>query len=50
MVSIKDVAELAGVSVATVSRTLSRPDKVAEHTREKVMKAVQHICYQCARQ
>ena len=45
MVSIKDVAELAGVSVATVSRTLSRPDKVAEATRERVMKAVEKSGY-----
>lgn len=45
MVSIKDVAELAGVSVATVSRTLSRPDKVAESTREKVMAAVEKCGY-----
>ena len=45
MVSIKDVAELAGVSVATVSRTLSRPDKVAESTRERVMQAVEKSGY-----
>ncbi|MYM62794.1 LacI family DNA-binding transcriptional regulator [Pseudomaricurvus sp. HS19] len=40
MVTIKDVARLAGVSIATVSRTLSKPDSVAEATREKVMTAV----------
>ncbi len=45
MVSIKDVAEIAGVSVATVSRTLSRPEKVAESTREKVMAAVERCGY-----
>jgi LacI family repressor for deo operon, udp, cdd, tsx, nupC, and nupG len=45
MVSIKDVARLAGVSVATVSRSLARPEKVAIRTREKVMKAVQQSGY-----
>ncbi len=40
MVTIKDVARLAGVSIATVSRTLSKPDSVAETTRARVMKAV----------
>ncbi|MFV8817568.1 LacI family DNA-binding transcriptional regulator [Haliea sp. E17] len=45
MVSIKEVAEIAGVSVATVSRTLSRPEKVAESTREKVMAAVERCGY-----
>ncbi len=45
MVSIKDVAKIAGVSVATVSRTLSLPDKVADSTREKVMRAVEQSGY-----
>lgn len=36
---------MAGVSVATVSRTLSRPEKVAESTREKVMQAVEESGY-----
>jgi len=38
--TIRRVAELAGVSIATVSRTLAQPDKVAEATREKVLEAV----------
>lgn len=45
MVTIKEVAELAGVSIATVSRTLSRPEKVAESTRERVMEAVRQSDY-----
>lgn len=40
MVSIKDVAKLAGVSIATVSRTLNNKDRVTEETRERVRKAV----------
>ncbi len=40
MTSIKDVASMAGVSTATVSRTLAEPDKVSEKTRKKVLAAV----------
>lgn len=46
MASIRDVSKLAGVSVATVSRTLSRPEKVKSETRDIVMKAVQQLGYQ----
>ncbi|WP_439133293.1 LacI family DNA-binding transcriptional regulator [Pseudomaricurvus sp.] len=45
MVSIKDVAKLAGVSIATVSRTLSKPESVADTTRDKVMVAVKKSGY-----
>lgn len=45
MVSIKDVAALAGVSTATVSRALSNPDKVSQATRDKVMSAVKSTGY-----
>ena len=45
MVTIKEVARLAGVSTATVSRTLAAPDKVAEVTRERVMRAVRESGY-----
>ena len=45
MVSIKDVAALANVSTATVSRALSQPDKVSEDTRERVMQAVKQSGY-----
>jgi len=45
MTTIKDVAALAGVSTATVSRALSQPDKVTEETRERVLQAVKSCGY-----
>ncbi|GGW84831.1 LacI family DNA-binding transcriptional regulator [Alteromonas halophila] len=45
MTNIKKVSELAGVSTATVSRTLKSPSLVTEKTREKVMAAVQRAGY-----
>lgn len=45
MSSIKDVARLAGVSTATVSRTLAEPDKVTEATRSKVQAAIRRSGY-----
>ncbi len=43
--NIRDVALAAGVSTATVSRTLSSPEKVAETTRDAVMRAVEASGY-----
>jgi LacI family repressor for deo operon, udp, cdd, tsx, nupC, and nupG len=43
--NIHAVAKRAGVSTATVSRVLSRPDVVAPDTRLKVLKAVEHLGY-----
>ena len=45
MSNIRKVAELAGVSVATVSRTLKSPDIVSPATRDKVLKAVEEVGY-----
>jgi LacI family repressor for deo operon, udp, cdd, tsx, nupC, and nupG len=42
---IRDVAEAAGVSTATVSRALSTPDLVSEDTRASVLKAVEATGY-----
>jgi len=44
-VGIREVSVRAGVSVATVSRTLSRPEVVEEKTRRKVLEAVKALNY-----
>ncbi|MEA5119289.1 MAG: LacI family DNA-binding transcriptional regulator, partial [Propionicimonas sp.] len=41
--SVKDVAQLAGVSVGTVSNVLNRPEAVARRTREKVEAAMAEL-------
>ncbi len=43
--TIEDVAKLAGVSIATVSRAIRSPEKVAESTRKKVTSAIAHTGY-----
>ncbi|WP_353531960.1 LacI family DNA-binding transcriptional regulator [Cognatishimia sp. WU-CL00825] len=43
--TLADVAQLAGVSTATVSRCLNSPDKVIEETRLKVITAVKKLNY-----
>lgn len=43
--TIEDVARLAGVSIATVSRCLHMPDVVAAPTRERVLTAVRQTGY-----
>ncbi|MGP3696665.1 LacI family DNA-binding transcriptional regulator [Rhodobacter sp. NSM] len=43
--TIQDVARISGVSTATVSRTLSHPDRVAEATREAVLRAIRETGY-----
>jgi LacI family repressor for deo operon, udp, cdd, tsx, nupC, and nupG len=45
LASIHDVAKRAGVSTATVSRALSRPDLVSHETRRTVLRVVKHLGY-----
>lgn len=45
MVTIRDVAKLAGVSVATVSRVLNNPAIASQEARELVLKAVKSLGY-----
>lgn len=46
MATIKDVASLANVSTATVSRVLTGRNRVEDITRQKVLKAVAELNYQ----
>ena len=43
--NIKQIAKAAGVSVATVSRVLNHPEKVAPATREKIQKVIEEEEY-----
>jgi LacI family transcriptional regulator, fructose operon transcriptional repressor len=45
MPSIKDVAQIAGVSTATVSRVLANSSRVKEETRKLVLDAVEQLNY-----
>ncbi len=44
-VSIKDVARIAGVSIATVSRFINEPERVREQTRKRVRDAIEQTGY-----
>src|SRR4051812_8094145 len=41
--SIRDVAAMAGVSPATVSRVFTRPDSVAAETRRRVIEVAEEL-------
>jgi LacI family repressor for deo operon, udp, cdd, tsx, nupC, and nupG len=45
VVTIRDIAKRAGVSVATVSRTLSAPETVRPLKRERVQQAIEEMNY-----
>jgi len=45
MVSIKDVAQAAGVSTATVSRVLANKSRVHAETRKRVSEAIERLNY-----
>ena len=45
MITIKEIAEMAGVSIGTVDRVLHNRKGVAEETREKVLKIVKENDY-----
>lgn len=43
--TLEDVARMAGVSTASISRALNDPDKVAKQTRDKIEKAIEVLGY-----
>ncbi|MBI5669069.1 MAG: LacI family DNA-binding transcriptional regulator [Chloroflexi bacterium] len=43
--TIYDVAELSGVSIATVSRFLNSPERVSEVSRQKIMAAIDRLAF-----
>lgn len=45
MANIRKIAEIAGVSVATVSRILNHPERVSEKTKEKVRAVMAEMDY-----
>lgn len=45
-ISVKEIAELAGTSVATVSRVLNHNGRFSKETEERVMKIVEEYGYQ----
>ncbi|MDO4913056.1 MAG: LacI family DNA-binding transcriptional regulator [Bifidobacteriaceae bacterium] len=47
--TIQDVAQKARVSISTVSRAFSRPDLVAEPTREKILRIAEELNFSTSR-
>lgn len=43
--NMNDVARLAGVSVATISRVINNSDKVSKKTRNRVLKIIENVDY-----
>lgn len=44
-VSIKDIAKMAGVSIATVSRVINKSGKVAKETEENILQIMKENNY-----
>jgi transcriptional regulator with XRE-family HTH domain len=44
-IRLSDIAKAAGVSTATVSRTLNNPNRVKESTRKRVLKVIDEMGY-----
>ena len=42
-VGLREVAQRAGVSIATVSNTLNRPERVSDTTRERVLAIMEQM-------
>ena len=42
-ISIKEIAELSGVSVATVSRVINNNGRFSEETRKKVLDIIERM-------
>jgi DNA-binding LacI/PurR family transcriptional regulator len=49
-VTLRDVAEQAGVSVATVSRALSRPEMVSDEARDRIQEISLQLGYRPSRE
>ncbi len=43
--TLEDVAALANVSTATISRSINEPDKVARATRDRIQQAIDKLAY-----
>lgn len=43
--NIREIAKLAGVSVATVSRSINRPEKVSPETRARILETIERLNY-----
>ena len=44
-IKLSDIADKAGVSVSTVSRTLNKPETVSQSTRLRVLKVINELDY-----
>ena len=45
-ISIKEIAKMANVSVATVSRVINNNGRFSKETKEKVLKVIEELQYQ----